>query len=50
MKTASRALASARSKRAATQTHRRAAAKPLPQPDPQTARALKAIKGLKGIV
>ena len=50
MKTASRVPASTRSKPTATPAHRRQAARPLVKPDPQTARFLKAVKGLKGIL
>ena len=50
MKTASRVMASARSKPVASPVHRRQAAPRPVKPDAQTARFLKAVKGLKGIL
>ena len=50
MKTATRVPASNRSKPAAGPVHRRPAVQARVKPDAQTARFLKAVKGLKGIL
>jgi hypothetical protein len=50
MKTATDTIAKLSRKPAAKRPHRKSEGKPMPIPDEKTARFLKAVKGLKGIL
>ncbi len=50
MKTAASIIAKPPKKHAPLRSHRKSADKPMPVPDEKTARFLKAVKGLKGIL